>query len=267
MRKALGILLMMLPLTAFAQSGIDGTWKIDLNKAKLDPKPRVLELKDGLYACLTCDSKTKIKADGQEHKMTGSPYVDSEKVTVLDPNTIEVVGTKDGKPAFRGTLTVSSDGKALTREFEEHPAGSSEVAKTTAVFSRVGGPQTGAHAITGSWKMEKLESASPNWLTFKFASTGDGLHYKASTGEGYDAKFDGKEYPYMNDPGTTSVVLKKIDSNTFEETDKRNGEVISVSKISVSPDGTSLTMVSQDKRRGMTDTFVAEREDKQEAEK
>jgi hypothetical protein len=71
----------------------------------------------------------------------------------------------------------------------------------------------------------------------------------------------------MNDPGTTSVVLKKIDSNTFEETDKRNGEVISVSKISVSPDGTSLTMVSQDKRRGMTDTFVAEREDKQEAEK
>jgi hypothetical protein len=267
MKRVLGIVLLMLPLTVFAQSGIEGTWKIDLNKAQLDSKPRVLELKDGMYACLTCDAKTKIKADGQEHAVTGSPYYDKEKVTVMDPHKVEVIGTKDGKPAFKATLTVSEDGKTLTRDFEQHMPGSSQPSNTTSMFSRVGEPETGAGAISGSWKLEKLESASPNWLTFTFASTGDGLNYKASTGETYHAKYDGKDYPYQNDPGTTSVVLKKIDANTVEETDKRNGKVIAVSRLSVSEDGKSLTMVTEDKLRGITDTFVAEKENSQEAEK
>jgi len=52
-----------------------------------------------------------------------------------------------------------------------------------------------------------------------------------------------------------------------EETDKRNGKVISVSRLSISPDGKSLTMVTEDKIRGITDTFVAEKENGQEAEK
>jgi hypothetical protein len=267
MKKVLGMVLLMLPLTVFAQSGIDGTWKIDLNKAQLDSKPRVLELKDGMYACLTCDSKTRIKADGQEHAVSGSPYYDKEKVSVMDPHKVEVVGTKDGKLAFRATLSVSDDGKTLTRDFEQHMPGSSQPANTTSMFSRVGEPETGAGAISGSWKLEKFESASPNWLTFTFASTGDGLNYKASTGEMYHAKFDGKDYPYQNDPGTTSVVLKKVDANPVEETDKRDGKVIAVSRLSVSEDGKSLTMVTEDKLRGITDTFVAEKENSQEAEK
>lgn len=267
MRKVLGLMLLMLPMAALGQSAIDGTWKIDLNKAQMDSKPRVLELKGGMYACLTCDMKAQVKADGQEHKVTGSPYSDAQKVTVIDANKVEVEGSKDGKMAFRAILTVSPDGKTMTREYEEHPAGSDQAAKSTAIFSRVSEPETGAHAISGKWKLDKFESASENWLTFSFASSGDGLNYKASTGEGYTAKFDGKDYPYQNDPGTTSVVLKKIDGNTYEETDKRNGEVISVSRMSVSPDGKSMTMVTQDKRRGMTDTFVAEKQEKQEAEK
>jgi hypothetical protein len=267
MKKLLGLVLMMLPLAAFAQSAIDGTWKIDLNKAQMDSKPRVLQLKDGMYACLTCDAKTQIKADGQPHPVTGSPYADSEKVSVIDPNKVEVVGLKDGQVRFRVGLNVSSDGKTMTRQYEERPAGSDQMVKTTATFSRVGEPETGSHAVSGSWKLDKLESASESWLTFTFASTGDGLNYKASTGETYHAKFDGKDYPYQNDPGTTSVVVKKIDANTYEETDKRNGEVISVARMSISPDGKSMTLVTQDKKRGMTDTFVAERTEKQEAEK
>lgn len=267
MKRVLGVILLMLPLAALAQSGINGTWKLDLNQVKMDSKPRVFELKDGMYACLTCDAKTKIKADGQEHKIIGSPYADSEKVTVMDPSNVEVVGTRNGKLAFKADFTVSSDGKTLTRQFEEHPPGSSQPANSTAIYSRVGEPEMGAHAMSGQWKLEKFESASENWLTFNFASTGDGLNYKASTGEGYNAKLDGKDYPYQNDPGTTSVALKKIDDHTYEETDKRNGQVIAVSRMTVSPDGKSLTMVTEDKLRGVTDTFVAERQDSQEAAK
>jgi hypothetical protein len=267
MRKVLGMLLLMLPMAVFAQNGMDGTWKIDLNKAQMDTKPRVFELKNGMFSCSTCDPKINIKADGQEHKITGSPYADSEKVMVVDDHKVEVVSTKDGKLAYRATMTISADGKTMTRHYEGHPEGSAQEVSITSMLTRIGEPETGAAAISGSWKVDKLESASGNWLTFTLASTGDGVNYKASTGESYSAKFDGKDYPYHGDPGTTSVSLKKIDDHTFEETDKRNGEVVSVSKISLSQDGTALTMVSQDMHRGTSDTFVAERQEKQEAEK
>jgi len=59
---------------------IDGTWKIDLNKAQMDTKPMVYELKDGMYSCSTCDPKISIKADGRNIR-SRLPYVDSEKIT------------------------------------------------------------------------------------------------------------------------------------------------------------------------------------------
>ena len=259
MRKILGLMLLMLPLGALAQSGVDGTWKIDLGQAKIDSKPMVYELKDGMYSCSTCNPKVNIKADGQEPRIAGSPYVDSEKITQVNDNTVERVGTKDGKVIFKDTLTISADGQTLTQKYEEHRAGSDQAVMATGVSSRVGAAQTGAHALTGSWRQDKWESVSDNALTFRYSMNGDGVTYKASTGENYSAKFDGKDYPFHGDPGMTAVVLKKIDDHTFQETYKRNGEVVGSSRITLAPDGKSLTMVSEDTRRGTTDTFVAEK--------
>lgn len=64
MKKLLGLLLLLIPAVVLAQSGIDGTWRIDLSKTQLDSKPRVYELKDGMYSC-SCDPNVKIKADGE----------------------------------------------------------------------------------------------------------------------------------------------------------------------------------------------------------
>ncbi len=267
MRRILGIMLMMLPMVAFAQSGIDGTWRIDLNKVKMDDKPQVYEFKNGMYNCSTCDPKVSIKADGTPQKVTGSPYLDSEKVTIVDNNTVERVGMKDGKVTFRDTLTVSSDGKTMTQKYEGHPMGSDQAVMATGTYSRVGEPETGANAASGAWKTEKFDQVSDNGLTFTYAMTGDGVNYKAKTGESYTAKFDGKDYPFTGDPGTTSVVLKKIDDHTFLETYKRKSEVIGTSKITLAPDSKSLTIVSQDMRRGTTDTWVAEKQMSQEASK
>jgi hypothetical protein len=267
MKKLLGLLLVLLPVVAVAQNGIDGTWKIDLNKAQMDSKPMVYELKDGMFNCTTCDPKLNIKADGQDHNVTGDPYVDTERVSVVNGNTVERVGMKDGKVAFRSKLTISPDGKTLTNQYEGHPAGSSQEVTGTETLSRVGAPEAGSHALSGSWKREKWESVSDNGLTFTYAFTGDGITYKASTGESYHAKFDGKDYPFHGDPGTTAVVLKKIDDNTFEETYKRNGEVVGNARMSIAPDGKSLTIVSKDMRMGRTDRWIAEKQGNTEAAK
>lgn len=260
MKKLVGILLFLIPLLAAAQSGIDGTWRIDLNKAQMDPKPMVFELKGGIFSCATCDLKDKIKADGQFHKLNGYPYADSVKVAVVSGSTIERVGKMGGKITFRTALTVSADGRTLTEKFEWHPANSDEVANGSTVYTRVGDPEPGAHAISGQWKTDRVATLSNNALTFTYAPSGDGLTYKASTGESYSAQFDGKDYPYQGDPGTTAVELKKIDDHTFQETYKRNDKVVGTAQITVSPDGKSLNIAFEDKLRGRTDSWVAEKQ-------
>jgi hypothetical protein len=56
------------------------------------------------------------------------------------------------------------------------------------------------------------------------------------------------------------VSLRKIDANTIEETDKRNGKVIYVTRMTVSADGRTLKMESTDKLHGTTAKFEATKE-------
>ncbi|HEX2799344.1 MAG TPA: hypothetical protein VHQ44_06700 [Thermoanaerobaculia bacterium] len=86
---------------------------------------------------------------------------------------------------------------------------------------------------------------------------GDSLSMSTRTGQGYSAKLDGTEAPYKGDPGTTSVSVKKVDKNTIEETDKRDGKVSSVARMTVAADGKSMTIAVSDKLRGTTSQFVA----------
>ncbi len=57
----------------------------------------------------------------------------------------------------------------------------------------------------------------------------------------------------MGDPGTTSVSLKRI-GDSIEETDKRDGKVVSVAKMTVSADGKTMTIAVDDKLHGTTST-------------
>ncbi len=105
----------------------------------------------------------------------------------------------------------------------------------------------------------KWETASENSLTVTYKATDDGLSM-TSMGGSYTAKFGGKDYPYKGDPGTTSVSLKKIDANTIEETDKRNDKVISVTRMTVAPDGRTMTLNVENKLENATAKLTAEKQ-------
>ena len=80
------------------------------------------------------------------------------------------------------------------------------------------------------------------------------------TGQSYTAKLDGTEAPYNGDTGTTSVSVKKTGPSTIDETDKRNGKVISITSMTVSADGKSITFAIEDKLHGTTAKFVAQKQ-------
>jgi len=92
-------------------------------------------------------------------------------------------------------------------------------------------------------------------VTFKVE--GDSLSMTNPTGQSYVAKLDGTDAPYKGDPGITSVSVKSRGENTIEETDKRDGKVINIARMTVGSDGKTMTLKVEDKLRGSNSQFTA----------
>ncbi len=257
MKKLLFVALLVLPLMALAaESPFTGTWKVDLGKIQFAGTPETWVVQNGRYQCSTCDPKIDIKADGTDQPLVGSKYYDTMAIKIVDDKTVEQTTTKGGKVNETMKCVVSADGKTLTIDFIDYPPGSKPVTGK-GMMTRVTPGPPGSHAFSGSWRSSKLESASENALTITYKASADGLAMSTQTGQSYDAKFDGKDYPVKGDPGGSMVSLKKINEYSISETMKSDGKVLVVNTMTVSADGKTLTVKSENKERGGTTTIVA----------
>src|SRR6267378_1645359 len=230
MKKLLWFVLLLALLTpglAMAQSAFDGTWKVDIKTAQFPTKPDVYLLQDGMYHCKTC------------------------------ARAIEETDKKNGKVVATSKTWASADGNKLMFEFTDSSDTNADPVTGKGEETRVAKGPAGSHAISGSWRASKMESVSDNGLVFTYRVAGDSLTMTNLTGQSYTAKLDGTEAPYKGDPGTTGVSVKKLDTNKMEETDKRDGKVISIARMTLSADGKSMTIAVDDKLHGTTMQFTA----------
>jgi hypothetical protein len=106
----------------------------------------------------------------------------------------------------------------------------------------------------GTWKLNLAKSKyspgpAPKSNVAKYEAWDGGV--KAVTdGVGADdkpthtefaAKFDGKDYPYKGSASFDTIVVKRIDDNTYEATVKSKGKVVVTSRNVVSKDGKTRT--------------------------
>jgi len=246
----------LMPAAALASSALDGTWKSNLDSYKVTGKPDAYLLADGEYACSSCDPELKVKADGAAHAVTGHAYYDQATVTIISPTSIEVVRKLNGKEIARSTETVSADGSTLTVKFTGH-TGSKVVTGEVTERRLTKGPP-GAHAISGSWTPDKV-NGNEVLRTVRYEMTPDGFRMNWN-GQTYDAKFDGKEYPITGDPGHTRVTLKRIDADTVEEIDRRQGKVVDQIRLAASKDGKTVDVTDRDLAHGQTVTYTLEKQ-------
>jgi hypothetical protein len=251
------VIALLASLPAIGQNGFDGTWKFNLSDAQFPKKPDVFLLQNGAYQCKTCVPPIDVKADGQDQPISGHPYYDSVSIKVVDDRTVEEVDKKNGKTVATSKTVVSQDGKTETWEFRDSSNTNAAPVTGKGSSKQVAKGPAGSHAISGSWVTSKLETLSDNGLTVTFTVDGNSLSMSNQTGQSYVAKLDGTEAPYKGDPGTTSVSVKSLDKNTIEETDKRDGKVIGVSRMTVAADGKTMTAKFEDKLRGTTSQFTA----------
>ncbi len=258
MKKLLLTLGLLGSATLFAQSPFDGTWMTKLDTAKFPTKPDQFSLKDNMYECMTCVPKVAVKADGTDQKVTGHPYYDTIAVRVQNASAVEIIQKKDGKVMYTDIATVSSDGNTLNDKFTDTTGTQPVTGQFTS--TRVKPAPAGAHPLSGAWRTAKVDSVSNNGLTVTYQGTADGLKMSDPNGNSYDAKFDGKDYPIQGDPGKTMVSLKRIGNDTIEETDKREGKVVGINRMTVSKDGKSIEVVYTDKLHDTKTTFTMEKQ-------
>lgn len=243
---------------ASAQSPFDGTWRINMAKSTSSDKPMKLSLSDGVYDCSSCNPSIEVAADGKQHSVKGVSF-DELSVRELNANSIEIVARKNGDISYEQTDTASADGKVLTIKRIEHSPDSKEASKLQVTAVRLGKAPTGANGVSGSWRIEN-QGASEDWLLSTYKTNGDELTYSAPNGEAYTAKLDGKNYPAKGGYAYNEVSLRRLGDRTIEETDKLNGKVVSVWKMTVSADGKTMTQVATWPSTGQTFTYIAEKQ-------
>jgi hypothetical protein len=241
--KKLLTLLCLAPGLALAGGAIDGTWKTKMDSLKISGPPDAYELSKGIYHCTSCVPQITIKADGADQKVSGHAYYDTLAVKIVNDHAIEKTRKKAGKVMGIVESSLSADGNMLTEEWMDYTG--EKAAKVTTVSKRLSAGPAGAHAISGTWQQEQFQEASNSMVTVKYESTADGLKMTWN-GQTYDAKFDGKEYPIKNDPGNTVVSLKRVNAKTIVETDRRDGKVTDVIRMTLSADGKNLSVEDAD---------------------
>ena len=249
---------LLIPTLAMAQSVFNGTWKMDMNKVDFPKKPDEYLLQSGMYECKTCAPPYKIKADGSDQPVTGHPYFDSVAIKVVNDHEIEETDKKAGKVVTTSASTVSADGKTMTSTFSDSSntnGGPPVTGKAEA--TRVAKGPADSNAISGSWRTTKVEGLSDNATVWTYKVSGDEITMTNPTGQSYTAKLNGGDAPMKGDPGVSSVSVKMIGKDTLEETDKRDGKVIGVFKMTVASDGKTAKASYDDKLHATKTDFEA----------
>jgi len=256
MRMRLAVVLLLSAAPLAAQTHFDGTWEMKMDTLQFSGPPETYLIEKGMYHCLSCVPPVDVKADGEDQKVPGhESFYDTLAVRIINPYSVNFVFKKNGKLAASSVETVSDDNKTMTEDFSNSTEGDSAVGK--AMFLRVGPVRPGAHALSGEWRMDTVHNSGATGTLTTFESTDGGLRISDGI-QTYAAKFDGVDYP-IGRTGHATISLKLIDEYTIEETDKRDGKLVTVARMTVAKDGKSMKVESTDKRRGTTMTYTAER--------
>jgi len=111
-----------------------------------------------------------------------------------------------------------------------------------------------ADQSSGTWKMNAEKSKyspgpPPKSVTVVVESDNDNYKVDATGTDAdgkpihvqYSAKFDGKDYPATGIANADTVSIKRIDENTVETTQKKDGKVVMTITSKVSKDGKTRT--------------------------
>ena len=124
----------------------------------------------------------------------------------------------------------------------------------------------------GTWKLNLEKSKytadhpAPKSLTVNIQDQEGGLKVNVDgedaqgkpTHVEFSAKYDGKNYPQTGSPTADAVALRRVDEDTIETTNRKDGELVTTVRSVVSKDGKTRTSTWTGKdAKGVPETWTA----------
>jgi hypothetical protein len=226
-----------------AQSPFDGAWKLDPRPTAFSPRTFDISLKDGVYSCRSCKPEWAVAADGAFHRVKGHDDYDETAINVLDDRNVIFTRKRGGRAVYQAVDKLSEDGHFLVFAVTEF-SGAGKPMSATGSWVRVSPRPSGSHPITGIWRELAPDVLSENVWLFTIHTQGDTFTMTFGTGESLTAMLGGQATKVEGDPSGTSVSVRRIGETSFEETDRREGEIVEV-RTSTLLDNSTLEIVSR----------------------
>jgi hypothetical protein len=221
-----------------AKSVFDGTWRPDPQRFGPTRKPDIFELANGVYDCQSCTPPYKVKADGLDQRVAGNPYYDTISITIIDDRTLAKTAKKGGKPVMESKVVVSADSATQTERQTMYDMSPRPI-EMTGRYTRVSAGPPGSHRISGAWRLTEADVSNHAEDTI-FEINGNTLSMSDVMGRSFLAKLDGADAVYKGSDEFSSVSAKLIDSRTIDESDKKAGKVVKITRWSIEPDGKTM---------------------------
>lgn len=174
------------------------------------------------------------------------PYaVDGSRNTLvwrqLSPSQFERTISQNGRPINTRRILISADGKTLT-EVTENAESRGKGATVTIVFRRQSGD---AQGLVGVWKPESRKSDAPNVLRIEASGAGFRVttNPDRSGSTTFTLTFDGKPSPVDGAAviSGTATSGRRVDDNTIEQAQSREGVATGTVRWTLSADGRTLS--------------------------
>jgi len=239
---------------ATSDGTITGEWMVNLDSAEFANDNRNYVLADGVFDCQSCIPPYQMPADG-EWQTIDRPGADSGMIEIVDDNSIRSAFRLGEEELGSTVWTVSEDGQTLTTEFTDMSG--DETVTGSETFTRVSDGPEGSHAVSGEWTNAGEISVSDEGLRFSYSVEGD-QYTSMGNGQSYTATLGGEPVAIEGSNSNVMVAVEETGENAYRETYSRDGEVLSVTEITI--DGDTMSAVSSDQRDGSSVSYTAQRQ-------
>ncbi len=241
-----------------ARSPFDGRWVADLDTQSGLATDMYL-VRDGHYACSSCEPPRSYAADGKPHPVAGDPETTSESVTITGRRSI--VTHIIGPPLDRvTTMTVAPDDRTASYVSVDHRPGITAALRTEYLARRTAAAPAGAHAVSGTWQGVRYVQVPELVRTTTLRLNGNRFSYSTPLGTSYTAHLGGGDVPVrtMQGAGITASV-RLTGKRRIEEKVKRDGQLVEVRTFTLAPNGRSMEIATRDPAQGATFRAISRR--------
>jgi hypothetical protein len=246
---------------SWADRPFDATWVTQPERTTFDAGMRAptFDLDRGVFRRSDCRlGAIEVPADGKEHEIKDQPLFDAMAVRVVDDKHVEIVEQNAAKKVWSGRYTLSADARALQLDYEDDRATQPVTGSLT--YAREGDVLKGPHLLSGIWRPTKLTSLSASGQTLTILTRSQNatqpvaagpdpnmsFHLVAGDGRSADGRLDAHPYPLNGSQPGSSVVLSRLWANTLQINRSVNGELVEMSRATVSDDGQTMTLAQVD---------------------